>query len=404
MLDHSSPGELGFRADFATTLRSAFHDEVIEGRLAGAVMVVARRGKIALFDAVGFRDRQNRSVMPADAIFRLASLSKPVTSVAALILVERGLLDLSWPVHRLVPEFKSVQVGEEISSEGIQRLALRNPSRPPRIWDLLRHTSGLTYGIFGRSAIKDLYRRADMLDTSQTSASMAAKLSSLPLAYDPGSTWEYGMSTDLLGHIVEVVSGKTLDHFIADEIGQTLGLDTFGYWIPERNLDRVAEAADAEAGSGLAAPVPTSEPSWPMAGGGMVGTALDYAKFAQMLLDQGAFGGKRIVSRKTVELMTGDQLPRGLPRNKQFLDIMSDLAPAEEYAQSFGLGVAVRTAIGPSPVPGSVGDFFWQGVTGPYFWVDPTERLVAVLMIQVPFYRTDRYRRMFRRLVYSQLE
>src|SRR5690606_1180527 len=138
-------------ADFATTLRSAFQNEVIEGRLAGAVMVVARHGKIALFDAVGFRDRQNGGVMPADAIFRLASLSKPVTSVAALILVERGLLDLSWPVHRLVPEFKSVQVGEEISSEGIQRLALRNPSRPPRIWDLLRHTSGLTYGIFGRS-------------------------------------------------------------------------------------------------------------------------------------------------------------------------------------------------------------------------------------------------------------
>jgi CubicO group peptidase (beta-lactamase class C family) len=263
----------------------------------------------------------------------------------------------------------------------------------------MRHTSGLTYGFFGNSPVDELYRKSNMF-AAKSLAEMVATIASLPLAHQPGEFWEYSVSTDVLGRIVEVVSGMDLDRFIAERITGPLKMADTGFYLNASQATRLAHA-DSAAVTGTADP--TAKPAILSGGGGLLSTAGDYARFCQMLLNGGELDGARILAPKTVALMTSDQLPPGTERHTSVATLLESFGPTPEMGTSFGLGFAVRTDAGRNPMPGSVGDFSWAGIYGTYFWVDPKEKLVAVLMIQVPRATNVPYWRQTRTLVYQAL-
>ena len=368
------------------------------GRLPGAVLLVAHKGQLVHASAVGKLDPTQSTPMSRDAVFRIYSMTKPVVSIATMILVEEGKLRLSDPISRYFPEMKGVQVGvEKPGADGKPVLERVNAPREMTVHDLLRHTSGLTYGVFGRSAVKTEYLKADLRPgapgLNYDNAEMMRRLGSLPLAYAPGSTWEYSVSTDVLGAVVEKVSGKTLDVFLRERIFEPLRMKDTGFSVPAAQRRRIAEAYATDPDSKQ--PVQLLDvrvtPQLLSGGGGLVSTADDYLRFGQMMLNGGSLDGVRIVSRKTIEYMTSDHLA-GV-RGPTYL-------PGPGHG--FGLGVAVRTAAGESPLIGSVGDYYWGGYAGTYFWVDPKEELVAVWMMQGPG-QSASYRPLLRTAVYSSL-
>jgi CubicO group peptidase (beta-lactamase class C family) len=291
------------------------------------------------------------------------------------------------------------------------------PQRPIMLLDLLRHTSGLTYGVLpvagGAAAnpVQVAYGEARVDDPTQTSEQFVARLAQQPLMYQPGTHWEYGHSTDVLGRVVEVVSGKDLASFVRDRIAGPIGARDTGFWAPPEAADRVARPqVDPVTGRRQAIADPTERAPMASGGGGlaglaagMVSTAPDYARFCQMMLNGGALGAARIASRKAIQLMAQDHLPPGVQYSPSLFPVFGGFAPSPVTGHGFGLGFAVRTREGRSPVPGSVGDYFWGGASGTYFWVDPKEELYAVLMMQGP---SDRlyYRYAMRQLVYGALE
>jgi CubicO group peptidase (beta-lactamase class C family) len=230
----SQPEEVGFSSQRLRRLTDAFQAEVDKGAIPGAVVLIARKGKVAYFEAIGFQNRENKEPMQTDAIFRIASMSKPITSVAVMMLVEEGRIQLPDSASRYLPEFKGIQVGVEKlnTTTGNSELVGEPPRQEMTIQDLLRHTSGLTYGIFGKSLVKQAYNDAKLFDFNRTLAEFVSKIAKLPLAYHPGTTWEYSHSTDVLGRIVEVVSGITLDQFVADRIAKPLSLSDTGFYVP----------------------------------------------------------------------------------------------------------------------------------------------------------------------------
>jgi CubicO group peptidase (beta-lactamase class C family) len=268
----------------------------------------------------------------------------------------------------------------------------------------LRHTSGFTYEAFGDSLVKKAYGVANVRDVNQTLAEFASNVSKLPLAYQPGTTWEYGVSVDVLGRVIEVVSGIPFDQFVSDRILRPLGMTSTGFFVTEEQSGRLAEAQiDPITGtrpSMIRGQDFTTKPKWLAGGQGMVSTAADYLRFSQMLLNGGELDGVRILSPHTVAHMISNHLPPGTPIGigGQFGSLM----PALEQGQGFGLGFAVRVTPGHNPYPGSVGEFYWVGATGTAFWVDPKERLIAILMIQAPL-QTRHYRSRIRNLVYQAL-
>lgn len=362
--------------------------DVASARIPGAVMLVARDGKVVMQKALGKQDASG-APMREDSIFRIYSMTKPIVSVAALMLVEEGKLQLSDPVSKYIPELKGLRVGVERGGQ----LEIVAAQREMTVQDLMRHTSGLTYGVFGKSMVKELYTKNGVDGRDHTNAEFVKKLATVPLMFQPGSTWEYSRSTDVLGHVVERVSGMDLDRFLQQRILKPLGMNDTGFWVEPAKQARIAEAFAKDPQTGEAQNMlPVREkPRYLSGGGGMVSTARDYYRFAQMLLNRGELEGVRILSRKTVEYMTSDHL--GGVRGPAYL-------PGPGYG--FGLGVAVRLADGQAATPGSAGDFNWGGLGGTYFWVDPKERLVAVWMMQAPAQRTY-YRQLYRTLVYSSL-
>jgi CubicO group peptidase (beta-lactamase class C family) len=404
----NQPESVGLSSERLQRLSNAFQTDVDKGLIPGAVVLVARKGKVAYAKAFGFQDREKQVPMKLDAIFRIASMSKPFTSVAAMMLVEEGRLQLLDPVSVYLPEFKGLQVGVEKINQGSGQpeLTLEPARREMTVQDLMRHTSGLTYGIFGKSLVKQAYNNANLFDPSQTSADLITKLSKLPLAAQPGTTWDYSMSTDVLGRIVEVVSGQRLDQFIAERIGKPLALTDTGFSVVEDKAARIAQP-QIDPATGKRPPMPdvTRQPNWMSGGGGMVSTAGDYAEFAQMLLNHGEWNGKHLLASKTVAFMTSDHLPPGIAFSQVTLLGFHPqaTAPTPEDGQSFGLGFAIRTQAGRNPLPGSVGEFYWTGLYGTAFWVDPEEKLIAVLMIQVPPPQAPHYRSLLRNLVYQAL-
>lgn len=402
------PENVGLSSERLQRLTHAFQADVDKGLIPGAVVLVARKGKVAYAKAFGFQDREKQVPMKLDAIFRVASMTKPFTSVAAMMLVEEGRLQLLDPVSVYLPEFKGLQVGVEKINQGTGQpeLTLEPARREMTVQDLMRHTSGLTYGIFGKSLVKQAYNNANLFDPSQTSADLITKLAKLPLAAQPGTTWDYSMSTDVLGRIVEVVSGQRLDQFIAERISKPLALTDTGFSVGGDKAARIAEPqADPTTGKRPPMPDMTRQPNWMSGGGGMVSTAADYAEFAQMLLNRGEWNGKHLLAAKTVTFMTSDHLPPGIAFSQVTLLGFHPqaTAPTPEDGQSFGLGFAVRTHAGRNPLPGSVGEFYWTGLYGTAFWVDPEEKLIVVLMMQLPPPQAPHYRSLLRNLIYQAL-
>ena len=378
-LPKTTPEAVGMSSERLNRLTETFQRDVDAGEIPGAVVVVARNGKIAYEKAFGYQSREGKVSMKSDAIFRIASMSKPITSVAVMMLVEEGKIDLAAPVSQYLPEFNDLRVGTE-------RVPVK---RPITVQDLLRHTSGLTYGVFAEDpSIKQAYQEANVVNFDQSLADMVTKLAKLALVRQPGTAWEYSMSTDVLGRIVEVASGMEFDQFVQERIAKPLNLTATGFSVSQSQADNVAEPqVDSATGKRPAMSVDnlTIKPKWLSGGGGMVSSAEDYVRFCQMLLNGGELDGVRLLSPKTVALMTSDHLPPGVTYNPGFIALVQDQAPTPEMGEGFGLGFLVRKDVGHNPLPGSVGDFSWSGAYGTYFWVDPKEKLVATLMVQNAF-------------------
>jgi CubicO group peptidase (beta-lactamase class C family) len=362
------PEDAGFSSQRLETVRKAFKADVENKSLPGAVLVIVHNGKIVDYDAIGFQDRAAQTAMKKDSIFRVASMSKPITTVAAMILAEENKLDVGAPVAQYLPEFRGVKVGAEGAA----------PKHPMTIQDLMRHTSGLTYGLFGNSAVDQMYRKADIFN-AKSLADMVKTVATMPLLHQPGETWEYSVSTDVLGRVIEVISGVDLETFVQERVTGPLKMSDTGFWVKPAAMSRLA-VPDAK--SGLPFADPAQKPALLSGGGGMFSTAGDYARFSQMLLNGGELEGVRILAPKTIALMTSDQLPVNTERHTPVAMALGAFGPVPEMGTSFGLGFAVRVDAGRNPVPGSVGDFSWGGITGTLFWVDPKEKLVAVMMAQ----------------------
>ena len=402
----ANPGG-GFHPERLERISALLRADCDGGAIPGAVLLIARDGRLAFREAFGFADREARRPMRRDSIFRIASMTKPVTAVAALTLMEQGSLQLADPVARYLPEFENAQVGVETTAlDGRRQLTAEPCRRPMTVHDLLRHTAGFTYGQFGDSLVQRAYRAAGLVDDRQTNQEFVGKLARLPLAFQPGTTFEYGMSTDVLGRIVEVASGMGLDRFFEERITRPLGMTDTGFRIAPDQRHRLAEPRQ-HAGGRDSPPVVPFDPArtvhWFSAGGGLLSTAADYARFAQLLLDEGELDGVRLLARKTVNLMLQNHLPAGLQYGPH-TEELGISAPLPQLGQGYGLGTGVRMHAGLSPVPGSVGDWYWGGALGPYFWVDPAERLVVVFMLQELDVKVrTRYRSVMRSLVYQAL-
>ena len=385
------PEQIGLSSERLERITAVIAADVERGAIPGAVLAIARSGRVGYAEAIGYRDREGGAAMPLDAIFRIASMTKPVVSVAAMALAEEGRLDIGAPVADYIPAFKELTVGVE-----------RTPAkRTMTVQDLLRHTSGLTYAAFGDSPVQMIWRDADLMAEGQTNEELVGKLAKLPLMTEPGTTWEYSMSTDVLGRVVEVVSGKSLAACIAERVTGPLGMADTAFAATGDKAARVAEPLVDKA-TGKKPPMRnlTRDNRWHSGGGGLAGSAADYLRFCQMLLNGGELDGTRIIAPKTVAHMASDHLPPNVQYGETARSRFGALAPVPEMGYGFGLGFAVRKAQGMSPVPGSVGEFFWGGATGTYFWIDPQEQMVTVLMLQAPDQRL-RYRYLTRRLVYA---
>lgn len=403
-----TPEEIGFSAARLQRLTAAVTRDVEEKLLPGAVILIARNGKAAYHEAIGFRDREVQAGMRTDTIFRIASLTKPVTSVAIMMLVEEGAIQLSDPVGAYLPELTNLRVGVErhVASRARCELVTEQAHRDAIVQDLLRHTSGFTYGQFGASLVKQAYLDIGLMDENQAPEDFITKLSKLPLSTQPGSTWDYGVSVDVLGRIVEVVAGMPIDRFVAERITGPLGMASSGYVVEGANLARLAEPQVVTAtGQRLPMRDVTRRPKFLNAGGGMVSTASDYARFCQMLLNGGEFNGVRLLSPRTVRTMASDHLPPDI-RYDAFYASNADwtmIAPTPERGYGFGLGFAVRKSRGVNPLPGSPGEFCWVGASGTAFWIDPREQLIAVWMSQIPWSESGHYRSLLRNMVYQAL-
>jgi CubicO group peptidase (beta-lactamase class C family) len=389
-LPPATPEDVGLSTSRLARLGAVMRGEIERGRVPGAVALVARRGRLAYYESYGRRDPANEAPMEKDSIFRIYSMTKPIVSVAAMMLWEEGRFLLSDPIGKFLPELGTLKVAVSRGSE----MDLVDAERPITIQDLLRHTSGLTYEFRGNGPVHKKYMAEKIYSRNQSNADQVATLGRLPLVQQPGTHWEYSRSTDVLGRLVEVLSGLTLGEFLELRILAPLGMIDTAFHVPEHARTRLAEAfaKDPDTGSGVQLINVLDAPKFESGGGGLVSTAADYARFLQMLLDRGKLDGVRLLSRKTIELMTADHLGTitGAP------DL---LLPG----YGFGLGFAVRLQAGISHVPGSVGQYFWGGLAGTTFWVDPAEELFAIMLIQGPGQR-DYFRTLFRDLVYAAFD
>ena len=398
-----SPEEVGFVASRLKRLSDRIEEGVKNNELPGAVVLIARNGKLVMFDSFGFRDKEAKVAMTNDTIFRIASMTKPIVSVAAIMLMEEGKLTLADPVSRYIPAFADTKVAvEKKNDDGTVEYVQEPQTRPMTVQDLLRHTSGLTYGAVGANKFKQSYLDLNVNDRNQTVAEMADKLAKLSLVYQPGTTWEYSMSTDVLGRVVEVASGMPLDKFIEERITKPLKMGDTGFEVSADKKPRGAKPMKEGPKNELPSIPDVAEKfTWRSGGGGMVSTAADYARFLQMFANGGQLDGVRLISRKSIDLMMADALPPDIKMGAG-MQAFEALEPSARMGQGFGLGFAVRTDQGRNPLPGSPGDYYWGGAYGTYFWHDPRERMYVVFMMQSPAARL-RYRYLLRDLVYQAL-
>ncbi|MGB6399439.1 MAG: serine hydrolase domain-containing protein [Bradyrhizobium sp.] len=390
-LPEAKPESLGLSPVRLQRMSDAFKREIDKGTIPGATIMVGRKGRIGWFDALGRQSPAAATPMAHNSIFRIFSMTKPIASVGIMMLVEEGHFLLSDPVAKFIPEFANQQVGVENNG----KLDLVPLKRPMTIQDLLRHTSGITYDHTGNGLVQQLYQQSRLRSRKITNAEHASMVASLPLKCQPGAEWNYSRSTDILGRIIEVVTGKSLSAFLTERILAPLQMAETAFHTGEANAGRLAEPFPTDPWNGDKIQLfnMLEKPVMESGGGGLVSTTMDYARFCQMLLNGGVLDGNRIIGRKTLQLMASDHLG---PQVK----VDSPLMPP---GHGFGLGFAVRTQGGIAPFMGSVGQFFWSGMGGTFFWIDPVEDLFAVFMSQGPGQRMYT-RTLARNLVYAALE
>jgi CubicO group peptidase (beta-lactamase class C family) len=390
-LPEAKPESLGLSPVRLQRMSDAFKREIDKGTIPGVTIMVARKGQIGWFDALGRQSPAASTPMAQNSIFRIFSMTKPMVSVGIMMLVEEGHFLLSDPVAKYIPEFASQQVGVENNG----KLDLVPLKRPMTIQDLLRHTSGITYDHTGNGLVQQLYQQSRLRSRKITNAEHAAMVASLPLKCQPGAEWNYSRSTDILGRIIEVVTGKSLSAFLTERILAPLQMAETAFHTGEENAGRLAEPFPTDPWNGDKIQLfnMLEKPVMESGGGGLVSTTMDYARFCQMLLNGGVLDGSRIIGRKTLQLMASDHLGP---------DVKVD-SPLMPPGHGFGLGFAVRTQGGIAPFAGSVGQFFWSGMGGTFFWIDPVEDLFAVFMSQGPGQRMYT-RTLTRNLVYAAVE
>jgi CubicO group peptidase (beta-lactamase class C family) len=399
----ADPEALGFSASRLARIAAWQQMQVDAGAFSGAVAAIARNGKIAYLRAVGFRDRAKTIPLQPDAIFWIASMTKPVTSVAAMMLVEEGKLNLAAPVQQYLPELKDMMVAVETTDPVTgETVVTREPQKHPMtVEDLLRHTAGLDYGVGGRKVdqlyASLLYGATGVYRREKTLADFVSSLAKLPLAHQSGEVWDYGLAVDVLARVIEVASAQPFDQFLETRLFRPLGMVDTGFYVPEAKLSRLVDPpAGGWGGPPDSVLADVTKPTKLLSGGGgLVSTAADYLRFGQMLLNGGELDGVRILSSATVRRMTTNALPPDI----RFAGFASGLV-GPQAGSTWGLGFAIRSDAAWSVVPGSVGSFSWMGVSGAYFWVDPAEQLVVVQMIHVRGGSVP-FQGMFRNLTYG---
>lgn len=379
----SERAEHRFSPEGLAKVSDYIRNEIATGRIPGAILLIQQHGKPVYYENFGVRDVATQLSMSADTIFRLYSMSKPITSVMAMMLVEDGKLSLDDPVSKYIPAFAGMKVGiERKTADGKVSLTLEPQERPITIKDLLRHTAGLPYGFRGGGLVRELHAAADLFNSDLSNAEFVAKIATLPLAEQPGTAWTYGFATDVLGRVVEVISGKTLLQFEKERLLDPLGMTETAFYVADpAGFARIAEPMPEDRSIS-----PTTEVrdirrpvKWESGGAGMVGTIGDYARFAQMLLNGGTYQGRRYLKPETVALMASDHIG---PETK----IARDQMYYPGGNSGFGLGFAVRTSVPPG-TSWPTGEYRWDGVGGTFFFIDPEDDLFGIFMVQTPSQR-----------------
>lgn len=402
------PEDLGLSAGRLAAIPDYFGSYVDSGKLAGFSTLVSRHGEIAHFECVGMRDRERGLPLEKDTIFRIYSMTKPVTSLALMMLHEEGHFQLNHPVSRYIPAFGKLRVW---AGGAPGRFETAPCAREMTIRDLLTHTSGLTYGFMYSHPVDEMYREAgiDGANTVRlTLEEMVEALADIPLLFSPGEHWNYSVSTDVCGRLIEVLSGRPLDEFLASRIFAPLGMNDTGFMVPQEKLDRLATNYFKNPKTGKTGIMDMGDetssyakpPRFLSGGGGLVSTMMDYWRFCQMLLNGGELDGVRLVSRKTIEFMTMNHLPGGRSMKEMTTAAVSELA-AE--GAGFGLGFAVLLDPAEAQMAGSTGNFSWGGAASTYFWIDPEEDLIAIMMTQLYPSTTYPLRPQFQQLVYAAI-
>lgn len=399
---HAEPGRGCGSAEPVAQLRferlTAFLDnEIAQRKIPGAVVLIMQHGRPIYQKCFGVRDVATGAPMSADTVFALNSMTKPITSVAAMMLIEQGRLALTDPVAAYIPAFANLQVGIESERDGQPTLEREPPRRPVTIADLLRHTSGITYGYIGGELIKQAYTEADLFEEPLDNKVFAERIAVLPLARQPGTLWRYGHSTDVLGRIIEIVAGQTLEQFLKQHIFDPLGMVDTRFVADAAQLPRMAAPLPDDLILRRAVAERLAHPGWQSGGGGLIATITDYAKFAQMILDRGHGGGKRLLGEHAFQQMTTDQIGDGSGVERDYFYFPGD-------GFGFGYGLAVRVAPGDAvpPPPGSIGELKWDSGSGTYFGVDPQLDMVYLLMQQTQRER-GRITKAFKQLVYDAM-
>jgi CubicO group peptidase (beta-lactamase class C family) len=397
-LPRATPESVGMSSSRLARIATALKADIDQGRMPGAVIAVARKGKLIYYEAFGFLDKAKGTPMPKDAIFSIASMTKPVVAAAALSLAEENRMLVHDPVGTYLPVLKDMSVVKfRRDTSGGETIDREPARRQPTVQDLMRHTAGFTYGNQGSTALHKAYPGGSgNVAAAMTGAEFVDALAKLPLHYQPGTTWDYSYGLDILGLAIERVSGQTLGQFLQARFFAPLGMPDTAFTVPKEKAGRIARALATDPVTGQPQSIRDQTLPWKFecGGGCLTSTALDYLRFAQMLLDGGALDGTRVLGRKTVEYMTADHL--GPEVNVEKLHNF----PVEHIdGYGFGLGVAVRRVPGVAGIMGSPGDFRWSGAQGTLFWVDPKEQLAVVYMAQTPGAIRAHYRQVIATLV-----
>ena len=406
-LPAAKPESVGMSSERLDKLSAYFKKEIADGKLPGVVIAVARKGKLVMYEGLGAQDPATKAPMKKDAIFRIYSMTKPLVSVAAMQLVEDGVIQLVDPVSKFLPEFAKMQVSvPKQGTNGTTDYEMVPAARPITVQDLLRHTAGLAYGELQKNQpVVDAYIKAGFITPGQaeydsrgmTPAEQVTALSRAPLIHQPGTTFDYSMAVDLLGRVVEAASGKRLADYLSERLFNPLKMSDAGFYVPAQSMPRLAQAFETDPFTKQKFPLlnVSAPPKNDSGGAGAVATAADYLRFSQMMLNGGSLDGVRVLSPTTVRLMASDHLGErksGLLSPGALL-----LGTGEGYG--FGLGFLVRTQPGLAGVHGSVGEFMWAGYGGTFFWVDPKEELAVVFMAQAPGPSRGYYRKSLKSLV-----